>query len=65
VVGVPVALATQVPAWAVELKQTAPLEEFVLREANPERLRALYADWGFKTLLAQLSEGQPQQGTLL
>jgi len=48
-----------------EDQPSVPLEEFVLREANPERLGALYADWGFKTLLAQLSEGQPQQGALL
>lgn len=41
------------------------LDELAVRRPDAERLRPLFAKWGFKTMLAQLDEGQRTQGTLL
>lgn len=41
------------------------LEEMEIRASDAERLRTLYAEWGFKTLLAQLESGPLAQGALL
>jgi len=38
-----------------DLADVWPLEKTVLQTAEPQPLRTLYAEWGFKTLLAQLS----------
>src|SRR5439155_8777816 len=43
----------------IRLREEQPsvaLEEFVLRAPDTNRLRVLFADWGFKTLLAQCGE---------
>ena len=42
-----------------------PLEGVAIREPNTERLRTLFAEWGFKTLLAQLGTSPMAQGALL
>ncbi len=42
-----------------------PLEQFASRASDTARLRELFAAWGFKTLLAQVGESQPKQGSLL
>ncbi len=42
-----------------------PLEQFALRAPDTNRLRELFTEWGFKTLLEQVGENQPEQGTLL
>ena len=41
------------------------LEEVEIRPPNLERLRELYAGWGFKTMLAQLGGAPLTQGALL
>jgi DNA polymerase I len=41
------------------------LETLVTKPASADRLRPLYAKWGFKTLLAQLEAAQQSQGNLL
>ena len=41
------------------------LEESAIQPSNPERLRVLYAEWGFKTMLAQLGGASMTQGALL
>ena len=41
------------------------LEEAAIQPSNPERLRVLYAEWGFKTMLAQLGGASMTQGALL
>lgn len=41
------------------------LEETAIQPSNPERLRVLYAEWGFKTMLAQLGGASMTQGALL
>jgi DNA polymerase-1 len=50
-----------------EEQPATPLEEFAGRPPNAERLGALYSEWGFRTLLAQLqlAPPQPEQGVLL
>ena len=40
-----------------------PLEKTAFQTAQPQHLRPLYAEWGFKTLLAQLSP-EPEQPSL-
>jgi DNA polymerase I len=52
----------------IRLREDQPrvaLSEVALREPDLERLRVLYSEWGFKTLLAQLDENQLSQGALL
>ena len=41
-----------------------PLEAMRVQPPDLERLRGLYAEWGFKSLLASLSFGAAQQGSL-
>lgn len=41
------------------------LETIALREPAVDRLRVLYGDWGFKTMLAQLEGSNPTQQHLL
>jgi DNA polymerase-1 len=41
------------------------LEEAAIRASDTDRLRTLYAEWGFKTMLAQLESGSFAQGALL
>jgi DNA polymerase-1 len=41
------------------------LEEMAIRASDTDRLRTLYAEWGFKTMLAQLESGSLAQGALL
>ena len=41
------------------------LDETEIRPSSLERLRVLYAEWGFKTMLAQLGGGPLTQGALL
>ena len=50
-----------------EEQPATPLEELAGRPPNAERLGALYSQWGFRTLLAQLqlAPPQPEQGVLL
>jgi len=43
----------------------AQLDELQLKPVNVERLRLLYAQWGFKTMLAQLEPAPLTQGALL
>ncbi len=43
----------------------AQLDDLQLKPANVERLRLLYAQWGFKTMLAQLESTSLTQGALL
>jgi DNA polymerase-1 len=42
-----------------------PLEEAAIREPQTDRLRVWFAEWGFKTMLAQLDESPLSQGALL
>jgi DNA polymerase-1 len=42
-----------------------PLEEAAIREPQTDRLRVWFAEWGFKTMLAQLGESPFSQGALL
>jgi DNA polymerase-1 len=42
-----------------------PMEEAVLRQPQTDRLRVWFAEWGFKTMLAQLGESPLSQGALL
>jgi DNA polymerase-1 len=42
-----------------------PLEEAAIREPQTDRLRVWFAEWGFKTMLAQLGESPLSQGALL
>jgi DNA polymerase-1 len=42
-----------------------PLEETAIREPQTDRLRVWFAEWGFKTMLAQLGETPLAQGALL
>jgi len=46
-------------------QESAPLDDFSVRAAQGDRLCELYAQWGFKTLLAQLNETSNSQGALL
>jgi DNA polymerase-1 len=48
-----------------EDQPSVPLEEMTIKEPDHARLRSLYAEWGFKTLLAQLAESSSNQGELL
>lgn len=41
------------------------IEKLQVRAPDAERLRPLYAKWGFKTLLAQVEAAQTSQGSLL
>jgi DNA polymerase I len=41
------------------------LEELSLKAPQSDRLKAAYAEWGFRTLLAQLNETNIEQGALL
>jgi DNA polymerase-1 len=45
-----------------DLKDVWPLEKTQLQPAQPQQLRPLYAEWGFKTMLAQLSPAPEQPG---
>lgn len=52
----------------IRLKEDQPCAsagDLVLRPPHVERLRELFAEWGFKTLLAQLNETAATQGKLL
>jgi len=42
-----------------------PLEEAAIRAPQTDRLRVLFAEWGFKTMLAQLGGTPLSQGALL
>jgi DNA polymerase-1 len=42
-----------------------PLDSLLIRPPDAERLRSLYSEWGFRTLLAQLEQAAPAQSTLL
>jgi DNA polymerase-1 len=42
-----------------------PLEEAAIGEPRTDRLRVSFAEWGFKTMLAQLGESPLSQGALL
>ena len=48
-----------------EEQPPVPLEGVVIREPNTERLRTLFAEWGFKAMLAQLGISPMAQGALL
>ena len=41
------------------------MDEAAIHPPNVDRLRALYSEWGFKTMLAQLGEAPLAQGVLL
>ena len=41
------------------------MDELEIRPSSLERLRELYAGWGFKTMLAQLGGAPLTQGALL
>ena len=41
------------------------MNEAEVRPSSPERFRVLYAEWGFKTMLAQLGGASMTQGALL
>lgn len=41
------------------------LDEALIQPPNTDRLRVLYSEWGFKTMLAQLGEAPLTQGALL
>ena len=43
-----------------DLADVWPIEQTLLNSREPEQLRALYAEWGFRTLLAQLSPAAAQ-----
>ena len=47
-----------------DLADVWPLEKTRLTPPETPRLRTLYAEWGFRTMLAQISAG-PEQGSLL
>lgn len=52
----------------VRLNENQPplsLEETCVREPQTDRLRIWFAEWGFKTMLAQLGESSLSQGALL
>jgi DNA polymerase-1 len=52
----------------IRLKETQPpipVEDFAIRKPERDRLRALYTEWGFKTLLAELDKALSAQGELL
>ena len=42
-----------------------PLDEVAIRVPQTDRLRVWFAEWGFKTMLAQLGESPLSQGALL
>ncbi len=42
----------------------SPLDAMRVQPPDLERLRGLYAEWGFKSLLASLPSGGAQQGSL-
>jgi len=42
-----------------------PLDHTRIGQPDADRLRALYADWGFRTLLAQVEQSHPAQPALL
>jgi DNA polymerase-1 len=48
-----------------EEQQPLPLEEAAVGEPQTDRLRMFFAEWGFKTMLAQLGESPLSQGALL
>ena len=48
-----------------EEQPIVPLGELEIREPQTERLRALYSEWGFKTMAAQLNQADLVQGALL
>lgn len=48
-----------------EEQPVVPLGELEIREPQTERLRALYSEWGFKTMAAQLNQVDLVQGALL
>jgi DNA polymerase-1 len=48
-----------------EEQPSVPIQELALRAPDAARLHELYSKWGFKTLLAQLSEPPLKQGALL
>ena len=48
-----------------EQQEPLPLEEAAIREPQTDRLRVSFAEWGFKTMLAQLGESPLSQGALL
>ncbi len=51
---------------ALQLDQVpVSLDEALVHPPNAERLRALYSEWGFKTMLAQLGGAPLAQGVLL
>ena len=41
------------------------LDEVAIRDPDTDRLRTLFAEWGFKTMLTQLESNAPAQGALL
>ena len=50
----------------LQLEQTpVTMDEAAIHPPNVDRLRALYSEWGFKTMLAQLGEAPLAQGVLL
>jgi len=52
----------------IRLREEQPalaLEETAVREPQVDRLRGLFAEWGFKTMLAQLGGSPVAQGALL
>lgn len=52
----------------IRLKENQPCasaDDLILRPPQVDRMRELFAEWGFKTLLAQLNETATAQGTLL
>ena len=53
----------------IKLKDDLPgdfsCNEVLARPADVAKLQALFAEWGFKSLLAQISEAKPAQGELL
>jgi DNA polymerase-1 len=48
-----------------ENQPLVPLNEAILRQPQTDRLRVWFAEWGFKTMLAQLGESPLSQGALL
>ena len=48
-----------------EQQEPLSLEEAAIREPQTDRLRLWFAEWGFKTMLAQLGESSLSQGALL
>ena len=43
--------------------RAVPLEQLAVRASLPERLASMYAEWGFKTMLAQLTQGSVHPGS--